>query len=354
MNRYAKYFLEAMEDANKFTAKLQKGIDNLMQIEEIKIGQTEKELVFQDGKRKLYHYQPRAEEVCPMPVLIVYALVNRYTMLDLQPDRSIVRNLLERGMDLYVIDWGYADRMDRFMTMEDYIDGFLNDSVDFICKGQGREAINLLGVCQGGTFSSIYSALYPEKVKNLISLVTPIDFATNEGLLNVWAAQFDVDLMVDAYGNIPGDVMNCSYQMIQPLTLSLQKYINMVEIMDDSNKMADFIRMETWIFDSPAQPGETVRKFLKDLYQDNKLIKGEFELGGRRVDLKNITMPVLNIYAEFDTLVPPSSSKALLDYVGADDVEEVTFPVGHIGMFVSGKTQKNLAPKIAAWIKDRV
>ncbi len=353
MNTCANYFLEAMEDANQFAAKLQKGIDNICKIEDIKIGQTEKELVFQDGKRKLYHYQPRTEEVCPIPILIVYALVNRYTMLDLQPDRSIIRNLLDRGMDLYVIDWGYADRMDRFMTMEDYIDGFLNDSVDVICERQGLDAINLLGVCQGGTFSSIYSALYPEKVKNLVAMVTPIDFATKEGLLNVWATQIDVDLMVDAYGNIPGDVMNCAYQMIQPITLSLQKYINMVEIMDDSNKMADFMRMETWIFDSPAQSGETVRKFLKDLYQDNKLIKGDFELGGRRVDLKNITMPVLNIYAQFDTLVPPSSCKALLTHVGADDVEEVTYPVGHIGMFVSGKTQKTLAPKIAAWLGDR-
>jgi polyhydroxyalkanoate synthase len=77
-------------------------------------------------------------------------------------------------------------------------------------------------------------------------------------------------------------------------------------------------------------------------------------LGKRTVNLKNITMPVLNIYADFDTLVPPVSSKALRTHVGSKDVEELTFPVGHVGMFVSGKTQKTLAPKIAEWINARL
>jgi polyhydroxyalkanoate synthase len=185
-------------------------------------------------------------------------------------------------------------------------------------------------------------------------MVTPIDFDTKECLLNVWASSFDADLMVDAYGNIPGDTMNSSYTMLQPFSLSVQKYINVVQIMEDTGKMADFLRMEAWIFDSPDQPGETLRQFLKDFYQGNKLVKGEFKLGGRTVELKNITMPVLNIYGDFDTLVPPVSSKALLKHIGSKDVQELTYPVGHIGMFVSGKTQKTLAPKIAEWINQRV
>ena len=364
-------FKESLEDFNKFPENLRKGVENLVSLDEITAGHTEhhescgscrnclrgcteKELVYQDGKRKLYRYKQRAKKVCPVPTLIVYAMVNRYTMLDLQPNRSVIRNLLDHGQDVYLIDWGYADRMDRFMTMEDYIDGFINDCVDVIREHHQLEAINLLGVCQGGTFSAIYASLYPEKVKNFISVVTPIDFDTKDGLLNVWATSFDADLMVDAYGNVPGDVMNQAYMLIQPFTLSVQKYINMVQIMEDADKLADFLRMETWIFDSPDQPGETLRQFLKDFYQDNKLVKGEFKLGGRTVKLKNITMPVLNIYAEFDTLVPPASSKPLLKHVGSKDVQELTYPVGHIGMFVSGKTQKTLAPKIAEWINERV
>lgn len=364
-------FKESLVDFNKYAANLKKGMENLASINEITAEQTKhhescdgcrvcrrccskKELVYQDGKRKLYRYAQRTDQVCPVPLLIVYAMVNRYTMLDLQPNRSIIRNLLDHGQDVYLIDWGYADRMDRFMTMEDYIDGFMNDCIDVIRERHHIEAVNLLGVCQGGTYSTVYSALYPEKVKNLIAMVTPIDFDTKESLLNVWASSFNVDLMVDAFGNVPGDMMNSAYTMLQPFSLSVQKYINLVPIMEDTEKLTDFLRMEAWIFDSPDQPGETLRKFIKDFYQGNKLVKGEFKLGGRTVELKNVTMPVLNIYGDFDTLVPPASSKALRGHVGSKDVEELNYPVGHIGMFVSGKTQKTLAPKIAEWINERV
>ena len=364
-------FKESLEDFNKFAENLRKGVENLVSLNEMTVAHaehhkscggcrhcrrccTKKELVYQDGKRKLYRYTQRAEKVCPVPMLIVYAMVNRYTMLDLQPNRSLIRNLLDQGQDVYLIDWGYADRMDRFMTMEDYIDGFINDCVDFIREQHQLEAINLMGVCQGGTFSAVYAALYPEKVKNFIPMVAPVDFDTKDSLLNVWATSFDADLLVDAYGNVPGDMMNGAYMMIQPFSLSVQKYINMVQIMDDAEKLADFLRMEAWIFDSPDQPGETLRQFLKDFYQDNKLVKGEFKLGGRKVELKNITMPVLNIYAEHDTLVPPVSSKALQKHVGSKDVQELAYPVGHIGMFVSGKTQQTLAPRIAEWLNARL
>ena len=124
--------------------------------------------------------------------------------------------------------------------------------------------------------------------------------------------------------------------------------------MADADKLDDFLRMESWIFDSPDQPGEVLRQNAEDLFQQNKLVKGEFELGGQRVDLKQISMPVLCIYADFDTLVPPTSAKKLLEHVGTKDKQELSFPVGHVGMFVSGKTQGTLAPRIAEWVNQRV
>ena len=351
---YTEQFQESMEELKTFAGNLKKGVENLASLDEIKVGETAKELVYEDGKRKLYRYQARSKKVSPVPTLIVYAMVNRYTVLDLQPNRSMIRNMLDQGMDVYLIDWGYADRMDRHMTMDDYINGFVGDCVDHIREQHQLDAINLLGVCQGGTFSTIYTALHPQKVKNLITMVAPIDFETNDGLLFSWSKEMDVDLMIDAYGIIPGDLMNQAYQMLQPFSLTVQKYINMVDIMADADKLYDFMRMESFIFDSPDQPGEVLRQFTKDLFQQNKLVKGEFEIGGQRVDLKNITMPVLCIYADYDTLVPPIASKKLLEYVGTKDKQELSYPVGHIGMFVSGKTQATLAPRIADWINQRI
>jgi len=343
-----------MEEFKSFADNLKKAVENFASIDEVELAQTPKELVYEDGKRKLYRYQARTEEVCPVPTLVVYAMVNRYTMLDLQPNRSMILNLLDQGMDVYLIDWGYADRMDRHLTMDDLINGFIDDCIEHIREQHNIDAINLLGVCQGGTFSCIYAALHPEKVKNLITMVAPVDFETNDSLLYVWSKEMDVDLLIDAYGIIPGDLMNQAYQMLQPFTLTVQKYINMVDIMGDADKLSDFLRMESWIFDSPDQPGEVLRQNIKDLFQANKLVKGEFEIGGQRVDLQQISMPVLCIYADYDTLVPPVSSKKLLEFVGTRDKQELSFPVGHVGMFVSGKTQATLAPRIAEWVNQRI
>ncbi len=343
-----------MEEFKTFANNLKKGVENLASVDEIKVGQTAKELVYEDGKRKLYRYQARAKEICPVPTLIVYAMVNRYTMLDLQPNRSMIRNLLDQGQDVYLIDWGYADRMDRHLTMDDLINGFMDDCIDHIRKQHQLDAINLLGVCQGGTFSTIYAALHPAKVQNLITMVAPVDFETNDALLFSWSKHMDIDLMVDAYGIIPGDLMNQAYKNLAPFSLGAQKYINLVDTMADADRLNDFLRMESWIFDSPDQPGEVLRQFIKDLFQQNKLVKGEFEIGGQRVDLKQISMPVLCLYADFDTLVPPAACKGLLEHVGTKDKQELSYPVGHVGMFVSGKTQATLAPRIAEWINQRV
>ena len=354
MINYTQQFQESMEEFKAFAENLKKGIENLASIEEVTLAQTPKELVYEDGKRKLYRYQARTDTLCPVPTLVVYAMVNRYTMLDLQPNRSLISNLLDQGQDVYLIDWGYADRMDRHLTMDDLINEFMDDCIDHIRAQHELDAINLLGVCQGGTFAAIYAALHPEKIKNLITMVAPIDFATDDSLLFVWAKEMDVDLLIDAYGIVPGDLMNQSYQMLQPFTLTVQKYINMVETMANSERLADFLRMESWIFDSPDQPGEVLRKNAKELFKENKLVKGEFEIGGELVDLKKISMPVLCVYADYDTLVPPASSKKLLEHVGTKDKQELSFPVGHVGMFVSGKTQANLAPRIAEWVNQRI
>ncbi|MFN5513940.1 MAG: class III poly(R)-hydroxyalkanoic acid synthase subunit PhaC [Cyanobacteriota bacterium] len=352
---------EATQETVALTEKFLKGMENLSQLTEadIQIGVTSKEAVYQEDKITLYRFQPAVENPLPIPVLIVYALVNRPYMVDLQEGRSLVANLLKLGVDVYLIDWGYPSRGDRWLTLDDYINGYLNTCVDVIRQQRGLEKISLLGVCQGGTFSLCYSALYPEKVKNLIVMVAPVDFDQPKTLLNARGGcqlgpeAVDVDLMVTALGNIPGDYLNLEFLTLKPLQLAYQKYLDMPEIMESEAKLLNFLRMEKWIFDSPDQAGEAYRQFMKDFYQGNKLIKGDVMIGDRRVDLKNVSMPVLNLYAEKDHLVAPASSLALGDYLENCDYTVQSFPVGHIGMYVSGKVQKDLPPAIAQWLEAR-
>jgi polyhydroxyalkanoate synthase len=338
-----------------FNRKLGEGLQNLVKIGPVGAGVTPKEAVYREDKMVLYRFKSDNHEPRnPVPVLIVYALVNRPYMTDIQEDRSTVRGLLEAGLDVYLIDWGYPDRADRYLTLDDYINGYIDRCVDVIRKEHHCDKINLLGICQGGTFSLCYSAMHPHKVRNLTTMVTPVDFKTPENLLSRWVQHMDVDLLVDTMGNMPGELLNWTFLSLKPFRLMGQKYMDMVDALSDQRKAKNFLRMEKWIFDSPDQAGEAFRQFIKDFYQRNALIKGELRIGEHEVNLRNITMPVLNIYATEDHLVPPSASIPLKDFVGTKDYTEQAFPGGHIGIYVSGRAQKEVPPSIGRWLDARV
>jgi len=154
-------------------------------------------------------------------------------------------------------------------------------------------------------------------------------------------------------GLLSGDAMNYGYNMLKPFELSFDKYINFIDRLDDKDALIDFLRMETWIYDSPSLAGPMLAKFVKDLYQNNLLLKNKMTLGGRKVDLKNLKMPVLCMLGEKDHLVPPSSTRPFIDAIASKDKTLLEFNVGHIGMFVSSSAQKEIGPKIASWIKER-
>jgi polyhydroxyalkanoate synthase len=342
------------EEITTFQKKLSAGMAHLINMDELPSGVTPHDVVFERGKLRLLHYKSDpALEKNPVPLIIVYALVNRPYMTDLQENRSTVQGLMAAGQDVYLVDWGYPERADRYMTIDDYLNRSLHACVNEVCRRHGVAQVNLLGICQGGVFSLCYSSMHPDKVKNLVTMVTPVDFHTKDNLLSRWAQPVDADQLVDTLGNVPGELLNWMFLNLKPYRLMGQKYLGLVDIMDDERALDSFLRMEKWIFDSPDQAGETFRQFLKDFIQQNKLIKGEVEIGPHRIDLANITMPVLNIYAEQDHLVPPSASKVLAEYVGTNDYAEMSFNGGHIGIYVSGKARKTIPPAIGAWLDER-
>lgn len=326
--------------------KMLKGINTLMNVDYTGSDSTPKDLIFSEDKMKLYHYRPLVENINKTPMLIVYALVNKQYMMDLQEDKSLIRNLLKGGQDLYIIDWGYPTADDRYIGLDDYINGYLEDAVDIIRKRHKLDKINLMGICQGGTFSYIYTALNQDKIKNLVTLVTPVDFSTNDGLLFKWGKYLNPNLLVDTFGNIPGEFMNAGFVFLKPLDLMIDKYLSIIDYLDDANKLANFLRMEQWIFDSPDQVGRAYKEFQIEMYHKNSLIKGEFKLDGEEVNLKNITCPLLVILGTKDNQVPPQATRPIMDHVGSTDKEMVEINTGHIGVFVSGKSQREVGPKI--------
>ena len=341
------------EDVEKVQSRAQKASEVLLDHLETDIAQTPYDVVFQEDRVKLKYYSAGKKTECKTPLLVVYALINRETMLDLQPGRSVVERFLDLGIDLYMIDWGYPTRKDRFLGFDDHINGYMDTMVEFIRKKHKIEKVNLMGICMGGSFCVIYSALHPEKVKNLITTVTPTNFDTNKGLLHLWMKHLDVDSIVDFHGNLSAGTMNLGFLLLNPARLMIDKYVGFMEHMDKKVFVENFIRMEKWIFDSPDLPGEVFREFTKECYQANKLIQSKLEVGGRRVDLKKITMPLLNIYGKYDHLVPPEACNLLTKKVGSKDTEDICLDTGHIGIYVSSKCQEAFAPKIAQWLKQR-
>jgi len=345
-----------LEEAGTFQRKLEAGLRTLQDVTDVDYGASAREEVWRDGKVVLYRFIGDIGDQTPStkpPLLICYALVNRPYMVDLQHDRSLVKGLLARGEDVYLLDWGYPDRSDRFLTLDDYIERFLGGAVDYLRRAFNLDALNLIGICQGGALSLCYSALHPDKVKNLITMVTPVDFHTPDNMLSNWIQTLDVDAFVDTLGNIPADMMNLCYLTLKPWRLFVQKYIAMVDILDDRKAMEDFLRMEKWIFDSPDQVGEAFRQFIKQFYQGNGFVNGGIEIGGVPVDLGFVDMPILNIYAEQDHLVPPDASRALKTLAGSRDYSEISFRGGHIGIYVSGRAQKEVPEAISSWLRAR-
>src|SRR5436190_2843809 len=227
----------AVSELTRMGERLAASARVLRQLDEVDYGATQKEEIWREDKVVLYRYKGAKAPTAKVPLLIVYALVNRPYMVDLQDDRSLVKQLLALGEDVYIIDWGYPDPSDRYVTLDDYINGWIRRCVDVVAKRHGLKAINILGICQGGAFSLCFTSIYPEKVKNLITMVTPVDFHTPDNMLSHWTRGMDVDLLVDTLGNVPGDLMNWCYLTLKPFRLNLQKYMGLMDILDDKTEV---------------------------------------------------------------------------------------------------------------------
>jgi poly[(R)-3-hydroxyalkanoate] polymerase subunit PhaC len=330
--------------------------------EDVEVATTPREVVARIGGRTLYRIAVDAPKRVPTPVLVVYAMVGHWTILDLQPDRSFLRNLAEGGCEVYMLDWGHPTAADQFDDFSDLVEIVVDGFIDVICDRHDSSSVNLLGVCQGGVLSLIYASLHPDKIRNLITCVTPVDFHADKegervdhGFMNVWVRNLsaeEVDLMIDSFGNVSGEVGGAFFSMMTPYR-SLSKYcLTLVDVGQDEDKLMNFLRMEKWLADRPDHTAASARQWLKDLYQENKMVKGDLEVGGRRVDLKNITMPVLNLYTETDHIIPPPASVVLGDKVGSEDYTQDVVSGGHIGVFVSRNGGK-LRDTIVGWLEKR-
>jgi len=353
---------QQMMDEGVKAVKSNKTLSHINQVD-VQIAETPADVVFSVDKVTLSRYRPLTKKKANTPpVLICYGLFGRQTMIDLQEDRSLVRSLLNDGIDVYVVDWGNPTRADQFLTLDDYINGYLRDCVDYMIAQNDGKPISMFGICEGGTFATCLVALEPELFSGLSLAITPIDFVgepdnfwRGEGFLNKWAqnmTEAEVNEIIDTHGNMPGALTGAIFSSLTPMA-SMTKYnLGLARLEGDEAATLNFLRMEKWIADRPDHPGAAAKEWFNLFYRENRLTAGTLELGGRTVNLGHISCPVLNIYAEQDHIVPVSCTKALGKYVRPKLYREIGFSGGHVGVFVSRKAQGVVAKGLSDWLKE--
>ncbi len=334
----------------RFSDKLARGARGLLDAHVERDGCTAFDEVFGFDSTRLRCYRPARSESAHPPLLIVYALVNRPYMLDLEPDRSFVRGLLAAGRTVYMVDWGYPGPEQRERGLDDYAVRHLDACIEHVLTAHEVSQLDLLGVCQGGTFSLCQAALAPQRVHRLTLLVTPIDFSTPDFLLARWLKAVDVHAMVERLGNVPGELLNGAFVALKPLTLTSLKALELIELLDRPEDLKTFARMEQWIQDSPDQAGRAFLEFAEWFVRDNALVNGTLTLNGKPVRLANVTCPVLNVYANSDHIVPPASSRRLASLIDPAQYCEMAFDGGHIGLFASRGAHRRVPTAINDWL----
>ncbi|MGE5601372.1 MAG: alpha/beta fold hydrolase [Clostridia bacterium] len=322
-----------------------------------KIFRTPSHKVHTEGSFSLFHYEDRMmavdkSETQSAPLLVVYAFINRHYILDLLPQISVIRNLMQQGLDIYASDWGTPGAYDKELSIGHYVNNYLDSSIDNIIKHANTDKVSLLGYCWGGDLALMYASIHPEKVKNVVTFATPGDFALDNGLLALWTRNTNADAIVDAFGNAPSMLLNSAFALRSPIDY-LHKYPHFFEKMRDLQSIMEFFATEMWLYDSPPVIGEIYRQFVNDCYKKNLLIQNKMTIGNNtRVDLRKVKTPYLNIVATNDDLVEPESSKALNKAVGTFDSRLIEFKSGHVGACISANAHKDLWPRVGQWLKE--
>ena len=317
------------------------------------LGVTPRETIYSQGTLKLHHFTPQAESLYRVPVLIVTSLVNQPYILDLVPGQSMVEHLLKQGFDVYMIEWGRPRREHAGLTLEDHVLDRLPRCVDRVLQHSGERQLSIIGYCVGGLLSVLYAALFPDApIKNMVCMATPVN---GDGLvsLKAWMGpDFNEEALIEHYGNVPADWVQNALRALRPFG-KMAGAASLLNQIDNEEVVRSNLRMGKWETDNIPFPGATFRQMVNDFLRGNKLVKGEWSLGGQRVDLARIGMPLLHLLAADDHITPYASSRDLVTLAGSRDKQELIIKGGHVGLVAGRGAQARMWPALDAWLAPR-
>jgi polyhydroxyalkanoate synthase len=318
------------------------------------VGLTPKTLLHRRGTLSLYHYIATTSDVYRVPILFVMATTNKAYVFDLAPGQSLVEFLLARGYDVYVMDWNAPTTDERHLKLDDYVLDFIPDCVRQVQLDSGIDDVTMIGYCAGGVLSTIYTALHADgPVKNLVCFTTPIDFR-HMALWKTWGdeAHFDVDRLVDTVGNVDRDIIVNAFDMLRPAGLVAGR-VRLWDNMWNDDYVKSYRMMERWTAETLPLPGGYFKQVVKELLRKNGLYESTLRIGGKRVDIRRIKVPLLHVIAEHDHIVPPACARPLVERAASKDKEEVVLPGGHVSLVAGPNAVKRMWPKLDQWLERR-
>jgi polyhydroxyalkanoate synthase subunit PhaC len=334
-------------DFDDFLEKYNRGLRIVIEGAEADTGRTPRATVWTKNKARLYRYEPEKPKKYPIPILIVYALINRPYVLDLIPGNSFIEYLVGEGFDVYMLDWGIPGDEDSEMSFEHYVLDYLPRAAKKVMRISGSEEFTLFGYCMGGTMSAMYASLFPERLRNLVLLATPTSFAPERtGIFRPWTSEsFDPGTLVAAFGNVPADAL-------EPLVETASR-ARTLDFPSRKKFTEAFLAASRWVDDGVPFPGAAFRSWIADFYQHDRLVKGEVHLRGRRVDLSSVACSLLNVAGTEDLICTLPQAEATMDLVGSRDRDLLVLDAGHVGLMAGPVARNRFWPRLREWLDGR-
>ena len=318
------------------------------------IGATPRDVVWTHRKTTLYRYRS-SQRRHRVPIVLVFALINRPDIFDLRPGNSFVEFLLGEGFDVFLLDWGVPDDEDADMGLDNYVCDELHWALREARRASGAPEVTLVGWCIGAALCAMYAALHPDSgLRNLVLLTMPVD--TEGSLYASWVGResFDVDQVADTYPAIPGAAVDWANKLMKPVTNHVTTPRRLFEsVRDGSVNRVAYQTMAKWVADNPPFASRAYRQWITWMYKENRLVRGALTLRGRAVDLASITQSVLVVTAGSDHIAPRAGTLPILDLVSSVDKEHLDRPGGHIGLMAGSKARKEVWPDLAQWLAGR-
>jgi polyhydroxyalkanoate synthase subunit PhaC len=296
------------------------------------------------------------------PLVIVYAPVNSYHIMDIRRGRSIVEHFVSAGFDVYLVDWGR--QLNNKQSLSDYVN-YIHQSIEYVKEITLSKQVSILGYSWGGVLSMIYASIRGQNVKNLILQSAHVDFHKDGSILASWFRRLPLEDIVREVDSIDCRFINLALIMRNPVVHSFDAFrfgghmSKGILYYYPQQLGLDAMRIAAWMSDTPMIPAGFFRDYIGKLYQQNQLVNNELEVTlsdktePERVNLAKITMPLLNIVGDIDDICTPPAATPINEIATSKDKDLLRFPTGHIELSVSSDVHEKLWPQVVQWLEQR-